>query len=146
VGGASWDRRPADFVIGDDYLRRWWLIPRNPILNVYAHHFTRSDDDRALHDHPWWSISIVLSGVYFDHAPGGAVRVVWPGDIVIRSARTAHRVELMRGPENVERPAHTLFITGPRIREWGFWCPNGWRHWRDFTSGSQGERVGRGCD
>ena len=27
----------------------------------------------------------------------------------------------------------SLFITGPVIREWGFHCPNGWRHWKQFT-------------
>ena len=49
-------RRPADFVIGGaerPYLRRWWVIPRNRLFNVYLHQFLRSDDDRALHDHPW---------------------------------------------------------------------------------------------
>lgn len=34
---------------------------------------------------------------------------------------------------------------GPRFREWGFACPKGWVHWREFTEpGSEG-RVGRGC-
>jgi hypothetical protein len=37
-------------------------------------------------------------------------------------------------------------LTGPRIREWGFWCPQGWRHWRAFTSGRNGETIGRGCE
>lgn len=32
----------------DPYLLRWYIIP----LNVYLHKFMRSDDDRALHDHP----------------------------------------------------------------------------------------------
>lgn len=48
-------RRPPDVVIGGDaspYMRRWWVIPRNRRFNVYLHHFLRSDDDRALHDHP----------------------------------------------------------------------------------------------
>ena len=41
----------SDLVVGGDadpYLRRWWLIPRNRIFNVYLHHFMRSDDDRVL--------------------------------------------------------------------------------------------------
>lgn len=39
-------RRPPDFVIGGQerpYLRRWFVIPRNPIWNVYLHQFLRSD-------------------------------------------------------------------------------------------------------
>ena len=49
-------RRAPDFVIGgsdNPYLLRWFLIPRNPVFNVYLHKFMRSDDDRALHTHPW---------------------------------------------------------------------------------------------
>ena len=51
----SLHRRPPDFVIGGadrPYMRRWYLVPKNTQLNVYLHHFRRSDDDRALHDHP----------------------------------------------------------------------------------------------
>jgi hypothetical protein len=56
------ERRPPDFVIGDRYLERWWLIPRNPVFNLYLHRFNHDDDDRACHDHPWVSASFVLSG------------------------------------------------------------------------------------
>lgn len=69
-------RRPPDFVIGGaerPYLLRWWLIPRNPVFNVYLHQFMRSDDDRALHDHPWANCSVLLRGAYTEHtiAAGG---------------------------------------------------------------------------
>lgn len=37
---------PPDFVIGDDYLRRWWVIPRNPYANVYLHEILHSDEGR----------------------------------------------------------------------------------------------------
>ena len=60
------------FIIGgvdDPYLLRWFLIPRNHILNVYLHKFLRSDDDRALHDHPWWFVSIMLRGRYLEWLP-----------------------------------------------------------------------------
>jgi hypothetical protein len=58
-------RRSPDFVIGGDerpYLLRWWVIPRNKVFNVYLHLFLRSDDDRALHDHPWANASMLLRG------------------------------------------------------------------------------------
>ena len=58
---------------------------------------------------------------------------------VFRTAKFAHRLELVKGP------VWTLFITGPRLRSWGFYCPQGWRHWEDFTS-PDGRNVGRGCD
>lgn len=140
------ERRSPDVEIGgraDPYLRRWWLIPRNRFFNVYLHQFCRSDDDRALHDHPWWNVSILLDGRYIEHTidAGGVNRRVErrAGDLKFRRACSAHRIELHAGK------CWTLFITGPRLREWGFHCPQGWRHWRIFTSGPHGETIGRGC-
>jgi len=138
------DRRPPDLIIGgidDPYLERWWVIPRNRWFNIYLHHFLRSDDDRALHDHPWVNASILLEGSYLEHLVDGSVKLRRPGAIYLRRAVAAHRVELIAG-----RFVWTLFITGPNIRQWGFLCPGGWRHWKDFTSGANGETVGRGCD
>ena len=139
-------RRPPDVVIGgadQPYLYRWFLIPRNPLFNVYLHQFLRSDDDRALHDHPWVNLSILLRGQYCEHTirAGGIERrrVRRAGGMKLRGARSAHRIELTHGP------CWTLFLTGPRIRQWGFHCPQGWVHWRDFTS-ADGREIGRGCD
>lgn len=144
------DSRPPDHVIGGEanpYLRRWHITPRGDGPAVYLHHFLRSDDDRALHDHPWPSIGLLLQGAYTEHLPGGERQLVRAGDLISREAQTAHRVELLRdGPDGPERPVWTLFVTGPRVREWGFHCPQGWVHWRDFTAGEAGELVGRGCD
>ena len=57
--------RPHKVIGGPDpYLLRWHVIPRNRLLNVYVHKFLRSDDDRALHDHPWWFVSLILRGRY----------------------------------------------------------------------------------
>ena len=56
-----WHREP-DFLIGpskdDPYMMRWWWLPRNRFLNVYVHVVRHDDDDRALHDHPWPSLSL----------------------------------------------------------------------------------------
>lgn len=146
--------RPPDFVIGGSdrpYLLRWYVIPRNPFFNVYLHHFRRSDDDRALHDHPWGNVSILLTGSYFEHTGNGEklLRKPWrpwaPWRLVFRRPTAAHRVELpVVGGREVA--CWSLFITGPKVREWGFLCPQGWRHWRDFTAGERGEIVGRGCE
>lgn len=126
------ERRPPDFVIGradDVYLRRWWVIPRNPVCNIYLHDICHSDDDRALHDHPWANCTIVLLGMYVEHTiqAGGVHRRVLRrgGDIVLRRAKAAHRLETLPGSEG----ALTLFLTGPRLRRWGFHHPDGWRAW-----------------
>ncbi len=127
-------RRAPDFVIGGaerPYLLRWWVIPHNRFFNVYLHHFLRSDDDRALHDHPWANLSILLDGRYVEHRiAAGGINLRTPraaGAMVLRRPRTAHRIELHDGP------CWTLFVTGPKLREWGFHCPGGWRSEPEFA-------------
>lgn len=140
-------RRPPDFVIGGEanpYIRRWWVIPRNRWFNIYLHEIIRSDDDRALHDHPWWNLSILLVGGYVEHTiAAGGINVRTErraGSLKLRRAGAAHRLEV--GAE----PCWTLFLTGPVLRQWGFHCPLGWVHWRDFTNPADGgATVGRGC-
>jgi hypothetical protein len=135
-------QRSPDFVIGDPdkpYLRRWWIIPRNEGCNVYLHEILRSDDDRALHDHPWENTSYLIDGGYLEITPDGEFQR-GPGDIVTRQATDSHRLIMPDGGKAI-----SLFMTGPKVRDWGFHCPNGWVHWRDFTGGANGELVGRGC-
>ena len=43
----------------DPYLFRWFVI-RTETLGVFVHKFVRSDEDRALHDHPWSFIVIPI--------------------------------------------------------------------------------------
>ncbi len=110
-----------------DYLVRRYLLPRNRFMNIYLHHFLGSDDARALHDHPWYSASIVLKGHLIEHLPNKKHRVIRRGRITIRSPQFLHRIEL---PE--QQTAVTLFCTGPVLRTWGFACPDGWVSWRKF--------------
>jgi hypothetical protein len=123
---------------------RWFIVPRNPIFNIYLHEFRRDDDDRALHDHPWRSVSIILRGGYWEHLAGGARLWRAPGMIVGRAARAAHRVELARDGAQARR-AISLFLTGPKLRNWGFYCPKGWVRWQDFVEQTDTGNIGRGC-
>lgn len=160
-------RRDPHQVIGhpdDPYLLRWYLIPRNPWINVYVHKFLRPDDDTP-HDHPWWFVSLMLWGQYIEETADGRTirsapepwRWFW-GDrpLVSRPATWIHRVDLVKrlewvgdGPEptkpsqprirywrNGHIPCWTLIVTGRRSRTWGFWC----RHLVDFwTARTRGE-------
>ncbi|HZF96856.1 MAG TPA: hypothetical protein VEY92_01190 [Pseudoxanthomonas sp.] len=164
--------RPPNFQVGAHdaagaYLRRWYLVPRNRLFNVYLHHFLRDDDDRALHDHPWAWASLLLRGSYIEHTinAGGVHRrrTRHAGRWKFSLPSRAHRIELLpmwrmcgtfedaqkrfdRDPD-LKAPCWTLFITGPRVHEWGFHCPQrGWVHFTRFTRpGAYGER-GPGCD
>jgi len=134
--------RPPDFVIGDHadpYLSRWFVLPRNRFANVYLHHIRKSDDDRALHDHPWWNVSLILAGGYVERT----VMAVYHrpvGSLVARRATTAHRLIVADAT-----PAVSLFFTGPVMRTWGFHCPKGWVPWRQFVDDRDSGAVGRGC-
>lgn len=150
--------RPEDVLIGgydNPYLYRWYAIPRNRFLNVYIHGFARSDDDRALHDHPWMNLSVVLRGQYVEHTiDAGGIHhrsLLRAGSWRFRrSGRMAHRIEVNRADVWSLLPGvvcWTLFITGPNYRVWGFHCPEkGWVPWQDFTAAGDATVIGRGCD
>ncbi|MDR7102970.1 hypothetical protein [Croceicoccus sp. BE223] len=113
--------------------------PAQSVGNVYLHEIRKSDDDRALHDHPWDNVSFLLAGGYIEHTPEGAYqRQV--GDVVQRRAEAMHRLEVAAGLSAV-----SLFITGPKVREWGFACGQGWVRWQDFTNAADPSQIGRGC-
>lgn len=154
--------RKPDFVIGGaerPYMLRWWVIPRNRWFNIYLHKVLRDDDDRALHDHPWWNISIVLRGGYVEVMPDKrrlttpftrisdmpVVRKLRrPGSFVLRRATDAHRLELVKDGDRA-RHCWSLFITGPVQRQWGFHCAQGWRSHPDFAAADDPGQIGRGC-
>lgn len=48
---------------GNLYLTRWYLL-RTPLFSIMLHKFSRSDEDRALHDHPWPFLVIPLRSGY----------------------------------------------------------------------------------
>ena len=131
--------RDPDFIIGNDYIRRWWVIPRNKSCNVYLHEILHSDDDRAMHDHPWANTSLLIAGGYIEHTPDGTFTRN-AGDVIERPADALHRLEIIPGQRAI-----SLFMTGPTVREWGFACPKGWVHWTDFVDARDAGQIGRGC-
>lgn len=141
-------KREPDVLIGptkeDPYMRRWWVIPRNKHFNVYLHHMRHDDDDRAAHDHPWWSISLCLKGYilekeYHPESKTYTDNHIRKGNFKYRSSSYAHRLVLPEGD------AWTLFITGSRKRDWGFYCPKKWVFWKDFVDPNNPGQPGRGC-
>lgn len=117
---------------GKVYLIRWKLVSFG-WFGIYLHKFLRSDYDRALHDHPWGFLSLILSGGYFeehDQTEGQKKNTVWhrPGTILWRPPKWRHRVILSEG-----EVAWTLVAVGPRVRKWGFWLDSGWCWWRQHN-------------
>ena len=116
------------------YMRRWWLrrrttSDRHGDGGLYVHVF-HNDDPEGLHNHPWASASLLLSGgpIFEDTRDGTAV--IQNRDIVLRAAAHRHRIRLRHGPvlhdgSESRLTATTLFCTGPRVQEWGFEQPDG---------------------
>lgn len=106
---------------GQPYLRRWMF--RCKLFSVRLHHFVGEDPDH-FHDHPWSFVSLLIKGGYVEsirHRVGFTrweTRTVFrlqPMVWAYRHRLTRHRVETL--PEG----AWTLVLTGPELREWGFW-------------------------
>lgn len=121
-------RKPDRIIGGEEnpYMLRWYVIPRNKYFNIYLHHFLRSDDDRALHTHPWnFNISILCKGTYLEHLPDKIKRRS-AGSLVFRGKKSSHRIELTDGP------VWTIFITGRVVQKWGFICKEKLVYWKEF--------------
>ena len=100
----------------EPYLTRYYLFLKDRKwfpFNVFLHNFHKGDLD-DLHDHPWPYLTIIIRGGYWEHTPRGRF---WraPGHIRISTPSSLHRIELERGVDT-----WTVFVPGPKIREWGF--------------------------
>lgn len=151
-------RREPDFIIaplGKPFLNRWHLFRNKRLGTIYLHQTVDHDDQRALHDHPWSNISVIVRGAYFEIVPADGTRpyhggdAVTPirrerGDVIFRKALTPHSLLLPGG--NQPEECWSLFITGPVVRRWGFYCPNGWVDESVYRvrKGKTSE-VGQGC-
>lgn len=145
--GYRWrkSKHRTDEMPDNPFLLRWFIPGhKSRYLNRYLHCFVRNDEDRALHDHPWFNFSILLQGSYIEHTidAGGVHKKTeyHAGEVKLRTPWAAHRVELLKDAEGKPRPCWSLFITGPVVRtKWGFHCENGWRSSDEF-------HINGGCD
>ena len=122
---------------GAPYMLRWYLESLGDGRR-YVHKMLEDDRD-APHDHPWGSIGWVVRGTLIEEwwDNGEAARKGQPphrerleaGMIALRPAEHVHR--LLVAPGHAD--AVTVFCTGSKMREWGFWAPRGWVHWREYT-------------
>lgn len=127
------------------YMERYWLFRVGrfgggqsgpyPLLGSRVHHILRSDEGRDFHDHPWPYLTIILRGGYWEITPdffdgeviGETRRWHGPGSVLLRGARSWHRLELPEGTT-----AWTLFCTGPKVQHWGFLTARGKVYWREY--------------
>lgn len=140
---------------GQLYLRRYYVYRGKRRPHVYIHHILLSDDDRALHCHPWAFKSFMFWGSYVEVMPSSqlshyeAVAVVrrgqghlFPdevhGEVIHRKfsapcfLRREDPTEFHRLILEPGKSTWTMVFTGPRVREWGFMLKTGWVEWRKF--------------
>lgn len=104
----------------DPYMLRWHIFRVGVLPRIFLHKFLRSDYDRALHNHPWWFVSVLVRGQYMEHTVNSVIHRRAPS-IAFRPISHRHRVKLVE-----EQPCWTLFFTGPERQRWGFFCPKGY--------------------
>lgn len=126
----------------EDYLERAFLFKYRGASH-YLHRFWQNDPD-DVHDHPYWSISIILKGGYREYFADGTFIDRKAGDIVMRDATTFHRIELPEGAE--PGSAWTLFFTWKRKRDWGFLTKDGWVNAKDYMQNGENEVAVYGRD
>lgn len=141
----------------EPYLLRWYVL-RTERLGIFIHKFVRSDEDRALHDHPWPFLVVPLWGGYIEHSDRlmlrgrnvvracndfanhpdfldmmlsqrePVVRRIWP-IISTRYRDTNYRHRV----ELINgRSSWSLFFRFKKIREWGFWPKEGFILWNKW--------------
>lgn len=131
---------------GNPYLYRWHITPRNLGANVYFHIQVADDPKRPLHNHPWDNMSVILSGGYKEvlcmsegEPQMGSVHsyVRNAGDTIYRRSGQSHRLEMQYGHPYTM----TVFSTGPKVRDWGFWYPQGFVPYEQVTTTVDGVSV-----
>jgi hypothetical protein len=146
---------------GAPYLIRYFLWkPKNKGRGrIYLHHIVASDHDRALHDHPWNFLSIILWGGYFEVADIRQIPLhdegweTWAssqlgqknkwhgvGSVLNRGAGWRHRVIVPPG-----KTAWSLVFTSAKVKSWGFFmkddsfCP--WKKYNSATAICEEEEI-----
>jgi len=132
IGGRYFRLGYQDQIIGREecpYLRR--RILHIGFWSVRYHVFYRSDEERALHDHPWAFWTFPLSPYdehYIDKWHEEAYREVKRFRLYLRRHGFTHRVVTHEG-----QPARTLIFTHRKKSTWGFYDKTrGFMHWREW--------------
>lgn len=151
-------KRSDIWIKGVCYMRRWRFLP-DWLPGIRVHNILQSDDDRALHDHPFSFVTVILRGGYWEYLADGSR--TWHGapSVLFRQALTLHRIELQKiwlcphtsgdscgcpAEEPKLRPAWTLVFRTRYYRDWGFQTKAGWVHNRQFIDKREGNHYDNG--
>lgn len=115
---------PWDFisiVLWHGYIEETFIKP--PMLYTLKRKliFGIWDIDKAAYIPNWVSNAVTINMLLTKK------KRIYPGQIIFRRARHAHRVELINN-----KPAYTLLINFGYVRQWGFFTKNYWQHFISY--------------
>lgn len=99
--------------IGETFIRydlikcRWF--------NLYLHHLIARKAHDQCHSHPWWFVTLILSGGYDEYTDKTGWVFRPAGSLLYRPASWAHNVTTL-----TDKGMWSLVLTGPKKHEWGF--------------------------
>lgn len=131
---------PCRTIEGDNCPGKGPLLVRYYLLNtewlgIYIHHLLRSDHERALHDHPWPCLILLVVGGYFEHHPAmdcscHRERISWhyipQWNLRYMPSKWQHRLEMTA-------PVWSLVLRFRKRRHWGFWTTEGFVPWDRYV-------------
>lgn len=143
----------------EPYLLRWYVL-RTKRFSLFIHKFVRSDEDRALHDHPWAFLVIPIWRGYVEHSDREQTlreRVLRMNEWVetkegmdsLRKRRDFRPAVVRRVwplisakyrpaqyRHRVElingKPSWSIFFHFTKTREWGFYPAEGFVQWNKW--------------
>ena len=89
------------------------LFPPNSRFNITVNQIMDRPEwyKGVLHNHPWFNLSIILKGGYWEKSEK-EVKWYGPGSIIFRTAKQYHCIWIKDGQE-----AWTLFFHGPAVKK-----------------------------
>jgi hypothetical protein len=122
---------------GKVHFRRYRIL-ETPWFSLYIHNILESDLDLHMHDHPWDFVSVMLSGGYLEYTeknPEGNYFLpidfnTWDIPSLYINAHVAedlHKIKLIDG-----KPVWSIFLCGPRRREFGYGVNGKWIHNKEY--------------
>ena len=121
------------------YMGRWWVVApgtwQSRVLlfvtggryeSIRLHHINRPDNDRDLHNHPFYYLTFVLLGYYSEfRCDRKGAPDYW--QLLTRGKSSTGGEELWHRIDDVSpQGVWTFFMMGPNKGEWGFDTPDGY--------------------
>jgi hypothetical protein len=133
------------------YLARYYYQSYRPYCRVVIHNVLKSDV-AGLHDHPWPASTYILSGGYWESklinenadpssiSQESNIEKVWRGPGYHGEFKSDHYHRLELDPDKAGTSTWTLFMMGPKEKDWGFLGEDGkWVQHEEYIENLSGK-------